>query len=117
MDLPATLSITDIATEALHDLKAQDVVIIDVGHLTTITDHMVVASGTSKQHVRSIARHVVDVAKKHGIQVQGVEGTDVSEWVLIDLGDSVVHVMTPETRKYYEIEKLWNVDDIDEAAS
>jgi ribosome-associated protein len=117
MDLTTTLSITDIITEALHDLKAQDVAIIDVGHLTTITDYMIVASGTSKQHVRSIARHTIDVAKSHHIEINGVEGTDVSEWVLIDLGDAVVHVMTPEIRKYYEIEKLWNVDDIDEAAS
>ena len=114
MSLATTVSITDITTEALHDLKAQDVIIIDVGHLTTITDHMIIASGTSKQHVRSIARHVVDVAKKQGIEVNGIEGAEVGEWVLIDLCDAVVHVMTPETRQYYEIEKLWNVDDVDE---
>jgi len=117
MELTITLSMTDIAIEALHALKAQDVTIIDVSHLTTITDYMIIASGTSKQHVHSIAQHVADIAKANDIDVNGVEGTDVNEWILIDMGDAVVHVMTSEIRQYYEIEKLWNVDNIDEAAS
>ena len=112
-----TLSPVDHVTDALHDLKAIGVVILDVKHLTTITDHMIIASGTSRQHVRSIANHVQEAVKKQGFSIVGAEGEQEGEWALIDLGDIVVHVMLPEIRQYYEIEKLWNIDADDIAVS
>ena len=117
--MPLTIvdNAVDFVTDALHDLKAVDVVILGVSHLTTITDHMIIASGTSKQHVRSIANHVRVSAKHSGMNILGFEGEAQGEWVLLDLGDVVVHVMTPEIRDYYQIEKLWNIDEIDNAAS
>ena len=115
--LTTAINTVDLITDALHDLKANDVVILDVDHLTTITDHMIVASGTSRQHVRSIAENVRVSAKKAGLEIVGIEGSEQGDWVLIDIGDIVVHVMIPEIRDYYQIEKLWNIDEIDTVAS
>ena len=78
---------------------------------------MVIASGNSRQHVRSIANNITQTVKAAGHRVHGVEGLEQGEWVLIDLGDCVVHVMIPETREYYELEKLWNLDLLGENAS
>lgn len=97
-----------IATTALHELKANDIVSLDVKSLTSITDHMLIASGTSNRHVKSIADKVVTNAKHNGIQPLGVEGLDTAEWVLIDLGDVIVHVMLPATREFYDLERLWS---------
>lgn len=108
------IDLRQLALEALDDLKAIDVRVLDVTKLTTITDHMIVASGRSDRHVRSLAENVVMSAKKAGIPPVGVEGEKEGEWVLVDLGDVIVHVQTPRTRDFYNLEKLW---DIDEAAS
>lgn len=92
---------------ALEDIKANDVVVLDVSAYASFTDYMVFASGTSSRHVSSIAGSVIDAAKKQHSPALGIEGLDVGDWVLVDLGDVVVHVMLPATREYYELEKLW----------
>ena len=96
---------------ALDDLKARDIREIDVREKSSVTDLLVVASGTSSRHVKSIADEVVKKAKKAGLPPIGVEGQRQAEWVLVDLGDIVVHVMLPRTREFYGLERLWTVGD------
>ena len=96
---------------ALDDLKARDVREIDVREKSSVTDLLVVASGTSSRHVKSIAEEVVRKAKQAGLPPIGVEGQREAEWVLVDLGDIVVHVMLPRTREFYGLERLWTVGD------
>jgi ribosome-associated protein len=97
--------------EAVGELKAQDVVEIDVRGKTSVCDFMVIASGTSTRHVKSIADEVVRFAKRLDYQPLGVEGESEAEWVLVDLGDVVVHVMLPRVREFYALERLWTVGD------
>ncbi|PVY78860.1 ribosome-associated protein [Tamilnaduibacter salinus] len=92
---------------ALDDLKARDVTVMDVSDRTSVTDYMVLASGTSNRHVRSLVDEVTRQAKAAGARTGGVEGGEVSDWLLVDLGDVVVHVMTPTTREFYDLERLW----------
>ncbi len=94
---------------ALEDLKAEDIVEMDVHDKTSVTDYVVIASGTSNRHVKSIAANVVTEAKQAGYRPLGVEGEDEAEWVLVDLGDVVVHVMQPKVRNFYDLESLWQV--------
>lgn len=101
--------LTDLALRAIHDLKALDVKLLDVRAQTPMTDDMIVCTGTSTRHVRSIAENVVKEAKRAGHQPQGVEGMTGSEWVLVDLGGVVVHVMQAQTRVFYQLEKLWEM--------
>jgi ribosome silencing factor RsfS/YbeB/iojap len=96
---------------ALEDLKARETREIDVRGKTSVTDLIVITSGTSTRHVRSIADEVVRSAKKAGLPPIGVEGEREAEWVLVDLGDIVVHVMLPRTREFYGLERLWTVGD------
>jgi len=96
---------------AVEELKAKDVVEIDVRGKTSVTDHLVIVSGTSTRHVKSIADEVVRYAKKLDVQPLGVEGEREAEWVLVDLGDVVVHVMLPRVREFYALERLWTVGD------
>ena len=96
---------------AVEELKAKDVVEIDVRGKTSVCDYMVVASGTSTRHVKSIADEVVRFAKKLDVMPLGVEGEREAEWVLVDLGDVVVHVMLPRVREFYALERLWTVGD------
>ena len=96
---------------AVGDLKAKDVTEIDVRGRTSVCDYMVIASGTSTRHVKSIADEVVRQAKQLGCQPLGVEGEREAEWVLVDLGDVVVHVMLPRVREFYALERLWTVGD------
>ena len=96
---------------AVEELKARDVAEIDVRGKSSVTDFMVVASGTSTRHVKSIADEVVRFAKKLDVQPLGVEGEREAEWVLVDLGDVVVHVMLPRVREFYALERLWTVGD------
>lgn len=94
---------------ALQDMKAVDVRVIDVREQTSITDIMIIASGTSTRHVKAIADNVELEAKKIGVRAMGVEGDKGAEWILVDLIDVVVHVMMPEVREFYALEKLWSV--------
>ena len=96
--------------DALEDVKAQDLATLPVRHLTSLTDYMVIATGTSNRHVRSLANEVQEKVKSAGGEVIGVEGEQAGEWVLIDLGDVVVHVMQGPVREYYNIDELWGGD-------
>lgn len=96
-----------LAIDALEELKARDITQLDVAKLTDVTDLMVVASGTSTRHVSALAQNLVEKAKEQGLQPRGVEGGDNADWVLVDLGDVIVHVMLPEARALYDLERLW----------
>jgi len=106
-----------VVMAALEDIKGVNIRVIDVRGLTSITDRMVIASGTSSRHIRALAENVVLEAKQHGFDVLGVEGEDATGWILVDLADVVVHVMMPETREFYALEKLWSVGDRDNASA
>lgn len=97
--------------DAVEDIKAKDIVEIDVRGKSSVTDYMVIASGTSTRHVKSIADQVVKFAKNLDVMPLGVEGEREAEWVLVDLGDVVVHIMLPRIREFYALERLWTVGD------
>ena len=97
-----------IVIAALEDLKGRDIIALDVRALTNVADCMIFCSGTSNRHVKSLADNVVVAAKKSGASIFGVEGEDAGEWVLVDLGDIIIHVMLPETRAFYDIERMWS---------
>ncbi len=93
--------------DKLDDMKGRDIIQLDVQGKSSETDFMVICSGTSNRHTRSVAGYLISEARKAGVQVLGTEGDRAGEWVLIDLGDVVVHVMQTETRQFYQLEKLW----------
>ncbi len=97
----------DVVVHALEDLKADNICVLDVKDRTSVTDFMVIASGTSNRHVQSLADNVVSEIKEHGGRPIGVEGGTSSDWVLVDLGEIVVHVMMPATRSFYDLERFW----------
>lgn len=105
-----TEALCDLVMTALEDMKAVDVRVLDVHGMTSMTDCMVIASGTSDRHVKALARQVQDRVRAAGVKPMGVEGEDASEWILIDLCDVVVHLMRPQTRDFYNLEKLWSVE-------
>jgi ribosome-associated protein len=98
-----------IAVKALENTKAIDIKVIDVRELTPFTDYMIICSGTSERHVKSLANNVWISAKEKGANVLGIEGEQEGEWVLVDLCDVIVHVMLPRARAFYALEKLWDV--------
>ena len=97
-----------IAIEALNDLKALDVVVLDVHEITTLADCMIICSGRSTRHVKSLAENVVVNAKKHKVNYIKTEGEKEGEWVIVDLADVIVHIMVPATRTFYNLEDLWD---------
>ena len=99
-----------IVVDALEELKAQDLTVLDMRGIASFTDLMVVASGTSTRQVKALADKVIEKCRLAGVRPLGVEGEREAEWVLVDLGDIVVHVMLPQTRDFYNLEKLWAVD-------
>jgi ribosome-associated protein len=101
--------LSELVVDALEEVKAQDVVKLDVRRMTSVTDYMIVASGTSNRHVKALADAVSDKAREAGHRAVGIEGTEGSEWVLLDLQDALVHVMLPRVREFYNLEKLWSI--------
>ena len=99
----------EIVIAALQDVKGAEIKVIDVRGLTSITDRMVIVSGTSSRHIKALAENVVLEARRHGFPALGVEGEETTGWILVDLSDVVVHIMMPETREFYALEKLWYV--------
>lgn len=93
--------------DALEDVKAVDISVLDVSEMTSLTSYMIIASGSSNRQTRALADNVQKKLKEHGIEPIGVEGEQEGEWVLVDFGDIVVHVMLPATRDYYNLEQLW----------
>ncbi|MBV1786719.1 ribosome silencing factor [Marinobacterium sp. D7] len=112
-----TDQLINLVENALDDMKARDVVKLDVTGKSSVTDYMLVASGTSKRHVMSVAQEVIDKVKEAGLRPVGVEGENVGDWVLVDLGDVIVHVMMPDARSFYDIERLWSFESDSEAAA
>lgn len=106
-----TEALRDVVVQALEDMKAKDVVVLDVRGKTSITDIMIVASGTSDRHVKSIAQTVAFKAKEAGEAPLGSEGVDDGEWALVDLNGVVLHVMLPKVRDFYHLERLWSLDE------
>jgi len=101
-------ALRDLVTEALEDRKGQKILALDVRQLTSIADIMVIASGTSNRHVKALVDSVVAAASAAGNKPIGVEGLETNEWVLVDLGDVLVHVMQSEPRAFYDLERLWS---------
>lgn len=100
-----------IVVDALEELKAVDLKVLDVRQIASFTDLMIIVSGTSSRHVRALADKVIERCKATGVRPLGLEGEREAEWILVDLGDIVVHVMSPAMRDYYNLEKLWSVGD------
>ncbi|MCC6472528.1 MAG: ribosome silencing factor [Burkholderiales bacterium] len=94
--------------EALEDIKAHDIVVYDVRHLTSLFDRVIIASADSTRQSRALVNHLRDKARALSARVQSVEGEDSGEWVLVDLGDVIVHIMQPAVRAHYNLEELWN---------
>ena len=102
-------TLLELAVETLEDFKAFDIKVLDVKKLTSIADYLVVASGTSRRHVRSVSERVAEASKHAGVAPLGIEGKEGSDWILIDLNDVIVHVMQPSVREFYKLEDLWSV--------
>jgi ribosome-associated protein len=100
----------ELVVDALEDRKGVDIKVLDVRGKSSVTDILVIAGGSSSRQVKALADSVVEKAKASGVQPLGLEGQEESSWVLVDLGDVVVHVMLPETRDFYNLEKLWGED-------
>ncbi|MDQ8934914.1 ribosome silencing factor [Acinetobacter rudis] len=97
----------NVVNEALQDVKAKDIIEMDISNISNVADAIVIASGTSTRHVKALADNVADEARKAGFRPLGIEGERDAEWILIDLGFVVVHVMLPTARKFYDLESLW----------
>ncbi|HLU79060.1 MAG TPA: ribosome silencing factor [Burkholderiaceae bacterium] len=96
-----------LVIDALEDVKAQDIKVFNTSHITSLFDRVVIASGTSNRQTRALASSVADAAREHNIPILAYEGEDTGEWVLVDLGDVVVHCMQPAIRQYYNLEEIW----------
>lgn len=108
--------LVNIVAHVIDERKGRFVSVLDVRNKTTITDYMVVVTATSERHARSLCQYVAEKVKELGIGHPGFEGQDGSDWVLLDLGDVILHVMTAQAREFYQLEKLWSVDRSEEVA-
>ncbi|BAW79905.1 iojap-like protein [Candidatus Nitrosoglobus terrae] len=106
--MSAVNHVKEIIISALESIKGQDIQILDVGNLTDMTDYMVITSGTSNRQVKALANEVIEQCKAAGYRPLGVEGELHGEWILVDMGDVVTHIMLPQVRAFYNLEKLWN---------
>lgn len=104
-----TQNLKNIVNNSLEELKAVDIQIIDLNGKTDFADYMIIASGTSDRHLHAMAAKVQENAKLAGYSILGIEGEDSRDWVLVDLGDIILHLMRPETRQLYALEKLWSL--------
>jgi ribosome-associated protein len=109
--------LSDLIVDALEEIKGQDIIKLNVRDMTTVTDWMVVASGTSSRHVQALIDNVAQKAKAAGHRPTGIEGESGAEWVLLDLQDALVHVMLPKVREFYNLEKLWSIRPSGDAAA
>ena len=107
----------DLVVDALEEIKGLDIVRLNVRDMTSVTDWMIVASGTSSRHVQALVDNVAEKAKAAGHRPMGVEGESGGEWVLLDLQDALVHVMLPKVREFYNLEKLWSIKPSPDAAA
>ena len=105
---PATAGVLRLILEALDESKAEDIRQLDVRKLTDITDFMVIASGTSHRHVHAMSERVRDAARQQQLRPIGIEGEAENDWILMDYADVVVHLMMPQVREFYSLERLWN---------
>ncbi len=106
--MTSTLSIKKHVVSALEDIKAFDIVSLNVKKLTSISDFMIIASASSTRQTKALARNIKDKMSTFGVEVVGIEGEAEGEWVLVDLGDIIIHIMTPTTRAYFNLEELWS---------
>lgn len=111
-----TEQIKELVIDALENMKAQDITVLDVKEKTSVTDYMVIATGTSNRHAQAVVDNVAEQAKKADLKPQGTEGRASSDWMLMDLGDVIVHVMTDQARHFYDLERLWGEPDVSDAA-
>lgn len=109
-NLPPAQPLNQLLLQSIDDLKGRDVVTLDVRDLSDVMDTLIIVSGTSNRHVKSLVDNAVEEAKKAGFKPIGVEGKDSGEWVLVDFGDTVMHAMMPTTRSFYDLEKLWSLE-------
>ncbi|WP_206484590.1 ribosome silencing factor [Thalassotalea sp. G2M2-11] len=100
-------ALTAFVTEKIADMKGRDITTLDIADKSDFADYMIVASGNSSRHVKSIAQSLVTDCRAEGVEPLGIEGNDVGEWALVDLGDIVIHIMTDESRDKYQLEQLW----------
>ena len=110
-----TKELLEMVQEVLDDRKGQNITVLDVIGKTSITDYMVVVTSTSERHAKALSDYVLEKVKEKGFLPLGVEGQKGSDWVLLDLGDVILHVMTAQAREFYQLEKLWSVDRANES--
>jgi ribosome-associated protein len=108
--------LAELVIDTLEDNKATNIITLDVRDLTSMADLMIIASGTSSKQVTAIAEKLIEKAKKNNVPPCGSEGKQYGEWVLVDLGDIIVHIMHPTTRAHYQLEKLWSLPDNSDSA-
>lgn len=101
------MSLAEFLTNTLDDLKAQEIEYIDVKGKSSITDCMIICTGTSSRHVASIAENLIAASKKSGVEVFGEEGKAVADWVVVDFGEAIVHILQQDSRELYQLDKLW----------
>ncbi len=100
--------LTKFVIDKIEDLKGRDIITLDIKDKASFADFMVVASGNSNRHVKSVAQNVAMECRAHGVEPLGIEGNDVGEWTLVDLGEVIVHIMTDEQRDRFQLEQLWS---------
>jgi len=108
--------LAELIIETLEDNKATNILTLDVRELTSVADLMIIASGTSSRQVTALAEILIEITKKNKVPPYGSEGKEYGEWVLVDLGDIIVHIMHPTTRAHYQLEKLWSLADDSDSA-